>query len=173
MYQPGGLVERSYLLVCLLLRLLFIFPRLTYGFLTAAIDVTGTEILENVNLTLKIAKRAEIRRSQRINKRKVSRSPGKKRKHEETESSKPLPEYFYVHEYSQESDPDFVPDSNGDDTELTSASENSHDDASEDEETAEELNQNDEQINLPEATIIAKNDDVAAVLQNSTNSTPA
>ena len=67
---------------------------------------------------------------------KREKSPGKKRKHEETVEAS-LPGYFYVHECSQESDPDFVPNSDGDDTEMTSASENSY--TGDDDSGAEEL----------------------------------
>lgn len=171
-YQPGGTIERGYLMLCLILRVVFILPRLAYAMMIAVVDVTGSEIMEDLDLGMKIVKPAEVRRSERIvNKSKISRSPGKKCKHEETENHKPLPEYFYVHEYSQESDPDFVPDSDGDDTEITSASEHSHDDSSENEET-EEPNRNDEQIKVSLSTVNEKKSEMIAP-ENPVQPTPA
>ena len=59
-----------------------------------------------------------IKKQKRINKNK---SPSKKRKHDEIDEAATdgkLPDYFYVHECSQESDPEFVPDGDGDDNDF-------------------------------------------------------
>ncbi|XP_066914611.1 uncharacterized protein [Clytia hemisphaerica] len=135
LYQSNGYIDRTYLSTCLFLRIFFLFPRIWYRFLTVCITATKNEISEDWELLVTIANPPKPRRSRRIRSRKSKdTSPGKKRKHEEVERH--LPGYFYVHECSQESDPDFQPNSADDDTEVTSASENSH---SESDESGEEL----------------------------------
>jgi len=136
-YKPNGLIERVYLTTCLTIRLVFMFPRIWYRFMITSVDVAMTEGSEDLELLKNIVSPPKLRRSKRVRSkrgRKTASSPGKKRKHEEMD--KTLPQYFYVHEYSQESDPDFLPDSDGNDTEITSASDNSHDE--EDEHSGEE-----------------------------------
>ena len=94
----------------------------------ASVDVVINEGSDDLELLKGILSPPQLRRSRRVRakKGKKASSPGKKRKHEEIDNS--LPRYFYVHEYSQDSDPDFVPNSDDNDTEITSASEHSHDD---------------------------------------------
>jgi len=115
-------------------------PRLSYRLFAACSLTSLAECSENLDLFLSIVNPPKPRRSRRVRVKreagKREKSPGKKRKHEETVEA-PLPGYFYVHECSQESDPDFVPNSDGNDTEITSASENSY--TGDDESGAEEL----------------------------------
>jgi len=131
-YKPNGIIDRIYICMCLSTRLAFFFPRLSFRFMMAAIEVVVAESLENFELFMTIVNPPKLRRSKRL-RSKGNKSPGKKRKHEEIEEQ--LPEYFHVHECSQESDPDFVPNSDHD-TEVTSASDDSHD---EDEDSGEEV----------------------------------
>ena len=120
-----------------MVRLVFICPRLWYRFTINSADIIINEGAEDLELLKNIVSPPQLRKSKRVSAKrgkKSASSPGKKRKHEELNTT--LPRYFYVHEYSQESDPDFIPDSDDNDTEITSASENSHDE--DDEHSGEE-----------------------------------
>lgn len=165
-YQSNGYIDRAYNTTCLCLRIFFLFPRLWYRFITACLGSVKDEVSEDWDLMTTIMTPVKPRRSRRIRSRKSKEtSPGKKRKHEEVDRS--LPGYFYVHECSQESDPDFQPNSADDDTEVTSASENSH---SESDESGEELDVL--QVDQAEYLCIDDNDDVIVVGNEAIKSKP-
>merc|ERR1712121_29498 len=162
-YRPGGIIDRIIMVARLLFRVTFVFPRLTWKIFTACMTMVKQEITENIDLAVTIIVPELPRRSKR---NQSNLSPSKKRKHEGINTDG-YPDYLVCVNYCEQEDPDYEPEL--DDTELTSASENSQSESEHDEEeespqknassplknvAVEEINQNIDVPSIPAGNVI-------------------
>lgn len=134
------MLNRCGLCIRLLFCIVFFFPRIYWKMFVSFYNILLEETSEDYTLfrcTFFTPPVAAFRKSLRKNK---NRSPSRKRKHDDlTAGERSLPEYLVcIKNYSEECDPDYVPDSDGEDTENTSASERSHIESGAEDETEEE-----------------------------------